>query len=289
MVWLYILIFLLLAFIGFSVFVGYKMVKPDRFIREWTPKDLGFDYEDVEFTTEDGLRLRGWWIDRGSEGTVIPLHGYTRSRWDEVYMKDTVEFLLKKGYNVLTFDFRGHGESEGTYTTVGDRELMDVEAALRWLTERHPERARKTALIGFSMGAMVTIRALAEAGGVCCGVADSPPIYADRTGARGLKYFANLPEWLYYFVKPFTKLFSGGKVVDVMAYSDRVKKPLLLIAGEKDPLVKVDEVREFYERNKRVNGNVELWVTDAPHVRTLKLHPEEWKKKVGDFLDRFMA
>jgi len=289
MVWLYVLILLLLAFIGFSAFVGYRMVKPERFLGEWTPKDLGFDYEDVEFTTEDGLRLRGWWIDRGSEGTVIPLHGYTRSRWDEVYMKDTVEFLLERGYNVLTFDFRGHGESEGTYTTVGDRELMDVEAALRWLTERHPERARKTALIGFSMGAMVTIRALAEVGEVCCGVADSPPIYADRTGARGLKYFANLPEWLYYFVKPFTKLFSGGKVVDVMACADRVKKPLLLIAGEKDPLVKVDEVREFYERNRKVNRDVELWVTDAPHVRTLKFHPEEWKRKVGDFLDRFMA
>ncbi len=70
-------------------------------------------------------------------------------------------------------------------------------------------------------------------------MADSPPIYLDRTGARGgLRYFASLPEGgLYNFVKPFTKLFSGGaKELNMVEYADRVRKPpLLLIAGEKDP------------------------------------------------------
>lgn len=39
-------------------FVAYKMTKPERFVGDWTPKDLGFDYENVEFTTEEGLKLR---------------------------------------------------------------------------------------------------------------------------------------------------------------------------------------------------------------------------------------
>ncbi|WP_204247196.1 alpha/beta hydrolase [Thermococcus celer] len=289
-IWIILVVILLLflAFLGFSAFVAYKMTKPERFVGDWTPKDLGFDYENVEFTTEEGLKLRGWWIEGGSDKTVLPLHGYTRSRWDDVYMKQTTEFLLNEGYNVLAFDFRGHGESEGKYTTVGEKELLDVKAAVKWLMENHPEKARRVALVGFSMGAVVTIRSLAEIEGVCCGVADSPPIYLDRTGARGLRYFASLPEGLYNFVKPFTKLFSGAKELNMVEYADRVRKPLLLIAGEKDPLVKVEEVREFYERNRSVNGNVELWVTDAPHVRTLKLHPEEWKRKVGEFLGRFL-
>ncbi|MBP1912013.1 alpha/beta hydrolase [Thermococcus stetteri] len=285
MIWQIVLL-LILVFIAFAAFVGYKMVRPPRLVEEWTPKDLGFDYEDVTFETEDGLRLSGWWIDSGSDRTVIPLHGYTASRWYSLYMKPTVEFLLKEGYNVLVFDFRAHGKSEGKYTTVGDREIADVRAAVEWLKKSHPEKVNKIGLIGFSMGAMVTIRSLAEIEDVCCGVADSPPMDLDKTGARGLKYFANLPEWLYTFVKPFTKLFSGGREIHPIEYADRVKKPLLLIAGEKDPLVKVEEIREFYERNRKVNPNVELWVTDAPHVRTLKLHPEEWKEKVGEFLKR---
>jgi len=288
MVWLGILIFILLVFLAFSAFVAYKMAKPPRFVGDWTPKDLGFDYEDVEFTTEDGLKLSGWWIDNGSDKTVLPLHGYTRSRWDDVYMKDTVEFLLKRGYNVLAFDFRAHGKSEGKYTTVGDKELLDVKAAITWLKENHPERAQRIGLIGFSMGGIVTIRALSEIEEVCCGVADSPPIRLDRTGARGLRYFAKLPEWLYHFVKPFTKLFSGAGELDMLAYADRIRKPLLLIAGEGDPLVRVEEVKEFYEKNRKINPDVELWVTDAPHVRTLALRPEEWKEKVGAFFDNHL-
>ena len=278
---------LIVAFLVFSAFVAYKMVKPPRFIGDWTPKDLGFDYEDVTIETRDGLRLSGWWIPNG-EKTVIPLHGYTRSRWDEVYMKPTIEFLLKEGYSVLVFDFRAHGKSEGKFTTVGDRELIDVISAIDWLEKNHPEKAERIGLVGFSMGAVVTIRALTEDERITCGVADSPPIHLDKTGARGLKYFAGLPEWIYHFVKPFTVLLSGAKELSLLEYAERVRKPLLLIAGEKDPLVKVDEVREFYERDRKVNPDVELWVTDAPHVRTLKLHPEEWKEKVRNFLHRFL-
>jgi len=281
------LIFLLILFVLFAVFVAYKMAKPPRFIGDWTPKEWGFDYEEVIFETSDGLKLSGWWIPNGGNKTVIPLHGYTRSRWDNVYMKQTTEFLLKEGYNVLTFDFRAHGRSEGKYTTVGRDEVRDVEAAVRWLRENHPEMAERIALIGFSMGAIVTIRSLAELEDVCCGVADSPPMYLDRTGARSLKYFANLPEWLYPLVKPFGRLFSGT-TEDTIELADKVRKPLLLIAGEKDPLIEVGEVREFYERNRRINPDVELWITDAPHVRTLKLHPEEWKARVRDFLRKHL-
>ena len=288
MVWFYILIFFLVMFLAFTAFVGYKMVKPPRLIEDWTPKDLGFDYEDITIKTRDGLRLSGWWIPNEKDSMVIPLHGYTRSRWDDVYMKQTIEFLLKQGYSVLTFDFRAHGKSEGSFTTVGEKELLDVLSAIDWLEENHPEKAKKIALVGFSMGAIVTIRALAEDERVTCGVADSPPICLDKTGARGLKYFANLPEWLYQFVKPFTKLFSGAKELNMLGYAERVRKPLLLVAGENDPLVKVEEVKDFHERNRKVNPNVELWVTDAPHVRTLKLHPEEWKERVGEFLKRHL-
>jgi len=286
MEWLWALFIIVDAFIIFVGFVAYKMVKPPRFIGEWTPKDLGFAYEDVEIETRDGLRLSGWWIPNKKNSTVIPLHGYTRSRWDEVYMKQTTEFLLKEGYSVLVFDFRAHGKSEGKFTTVGDRELIDVLSAVDWLEKNHPKKAKKVGLVGFSMGAVVTIRALAEDERVTCGVADSPPIFMDRTGARGLKYFANLPEWLYSFVKPFTVLFSEARDINVLAYAEKVRKPLLLIAGEKDPLVRVEEVREFYERNGKVNPSAELWVTDAPHVRSLKFHPDGWKNRVGEFLNR---
>ncbi|CAB49187.1 alpha/beta hydrolase [Pyrococcus abyssi] len=282
MIWTWTILLFLTIIFGFFAFVGYKMVTPPRRVGKWTPKDLGFDYEKVEFKSRDGITLRGWWIDQGKDETVIVLHGYTASKWNEVYMKPAIEIVANLGYNVLTFDFRAHGESEGSKTTIGDKEILDLSGAIDWLLSN--TNTKKIALIGFSMGAMVTIRALAEDERVCCGIADSPPIYIDKTGARGLKYFANLPEFLYPIIKPFTKMFSGAKEVNIIDYADKVRKPLLIIAGGNDPLVKVEEVEEFYKRNKTINPRIEVWITDAAHVRTIVKYKEEWKRKVGEFL-----
>lgn len=280
-----IILLALILFFAFVFVVAYKMVTPPREITNWTPKDVGIDYEDVTIPTSDGLKLKGWWIDRGSEKTVIPLHGYTSSRWG-FYITPMIESLAKNGYNVLAFDFRAHGESEGKYTTVGDKELIDLISAIDWLKKEKSSGAKRIGLVGYSMGAMVAIRALAEDERVCCAVADSPPMYLDKTGARSLKYFANLPEWLYYFVKPISKMITGAKEVHPIAYADRIKKPLLLIAGKKDPIVKVEEIREFYERNKKINPDVELWITEAAHVRTIQLMPEEYKEKILQFFEK---
>ncbi len=279
---------LILLFFAFIAFVAYKMVSPPRLVGDWTPADLGQEYEEVWIKTRDGLKLHAWWIDRGSEKTVMPLHGYTASKWEGIYMRPTIEMLLKTGCNLLIFDFRAHGKSEGKHTTVGDRELIDVVSAVDWLKKNKPEKARKIGLIGFSMGAVVTIRALAEIPDVCCGIADSPPIYMDRTGARGLKYFAKLPEWLYIFIKPLTLLISGGRVVNPIEYADRIRKPLLLIAGKKDPLVMVEEVKEFYTKNKEVNPDVVLWVTDGAHVRTINIARDCYESRILEFFGKWL-
>ncbi len=270
--------------IAFSAYVGYRLVTPPRVVGEWTPKDLGYDYEDVWITSRDGLRLHAWWIDRGSDKTVLPLHGYTVSKWEENYMKPVMKILLDAGYNVLAFDFRAHGKSEGKHTTVGDRELIDLMSAIDWLLSNHPGSARKIGLIGYSMGGIVTIRALGEDGRITCGIADSPPIDMDKTAARGLRYFANLPQWLYPIIKPWVTAISEGRVINIMRYADKVRKPLLLIAGSKDPLVTPEEIKEFAKRNEKVNPHIQLWVTEAEHVRTINLAPEEYKQRILEFL-----
>ncbi len=273
---------------AFLSYVGYRLVTPPRHVGEWTPADAGLDYEDVTFAAGDGVTLSGWWVDRGSDRTVIPLHGYTASRW-AFYITPVVEAAARRGYNVLAFDFRAHGRSGGSRTTFGVRELEDLRAALDWLESNHPRAARGVGLVGFSMGGVVAIRALAEGDRVACAVADSPPIDMDRTGARGLRYFAGLPEWIYPLVKPIALLLSGARAVDVMAYAGRVKKPLLVVAGRRDPLVRIEEVREFVERARRVNPDVELWETDAEHVRTIKLEGGTYLSRVLGFLDRHLV
>ncbi|AEC51442.1 hypothetical protein PNA2_0525 [Pyrococcus sp. NA2] len=54
-----------LGILTFLAFVGYNMVTPPKKVGEWTPRDLGLEYKDIEFKSRDGIKLRGWWIDRG--------------------------------------------------------------------------------------------------------------------------------------------------------------------------------------------------------------------------------
>src|SRR5690606_3183417 len=64
--------------------------------------------------------------------------------------------------NVLSFDFRAHGQSSGQLTTFGDLESLDVLAAVRWLRDNKPQQAEKIFGIGASMGAAALITAAAD-------------------------------------------------------------------------------------------------------------------------------
>ncbi|AGB04306.1 alpha/beta hydrolase family protein [Aciduliprofundum sp. MAR08-339] len=279
MIWLIIsiLIFIVFIFLLFSAFVGYKLVTPARFRDSWTPKDFGAVYEDVELRTSDGLKLKGWFI-KGGERCVVLLHGYSVSRWDKVYMRPMMEELWKSGYSVLTFDFRAHGESQGKHTTIGDREFEDVVTAVNYARER----CSHVYVVGYSMGGFLALKA-ATLDQVEKVVADSPYIYTDKTGARGLKYFANLPESLYAFVKPFAILISGAnfKNTNPFLFVKDLRAKVLIVAGKKDPLVRVEEIKEFVEQSGK---NIELWVTDAAHVRSIQLDREGYVRRVLEFL-----
>ena len=137
------LFLIILSFIGF-----FFSIKPPKINSAITPKDLGLDYEDVNFTTEDNLRLSGWFIPSSgnkTKKTIILLHGYPADKGNILPLNS----FLAKDYNLLLFDFRYFGKSEGRYTTIGIKEIEDLKAAITFLKKRGiPE----IGIWGFSMG-----------------------------------------------------------------------------------------------------------------------------------------
>ncbi|NBX47924.1 MAG: alpha/beta fold hydrolase, partial [Chloroflexi bacterium] len=86
---------------------------------------------------------------------VVTLHGFGNNRHE---FEDFVPWLSNAGYGVLLFDFRAHGESDGSFTTVvGDNEVADGAAAIAFLKHRYGPDVR-LALIGISMGGAVALR-----------------------------------------------------------------------------------------------------------------------------------
>lgn len=108
--------------------------------------------------TADGLELaaRFWCRDTIPPAVVVLVHGFTGSKDDPVVV-ELAESLHDDGFDVIAFDARGHGTSEGL-CTLGDLERLDVAAAVRIARDLSP----KVVVVGASMGSIAVLRYAAE-------------------------------------------------------------------------------------------------------------------------------
>ncbi len=117
--------------------------------------DLGAAYEEVQFTTSDGLRLRGWYIPSRNGAAVISFPGRASSQ-------QRAKLLARHGYGVLLFDRRGEGESEGDPNLFGWQGERDIHAAVAFLQGRPDVDPERIGGIGLSVGGEMMIEAAAE-------------------------------------------------------------------------------------------------------------------------------
>lgn len=111
--------------------------------------------ETVAIPVDDGAVLDGRLWDRGTDRVVVYLHEF---REDQNAWWPTATETAAVGISALTFDFRGHGASEGEHDDVGGM-VRDTTAAVVFLRERGFERVM---LVGAGMGAAVALVAAAD-------------------------------------------------------------------------------------------------------------------------------
>ena len=114
---------------------------------------------EVNFTTQDGVELKGRLFGRGDTGVVLShMFPSDQSSWWEF-----AAILAGRGYTALTFNFRGYGE--GAEKSAGSKEIeridRDVEAALEFLTR---EGVSRVYLMGASMGGTASLKVAADKG-----------------------------------------------------------------------------------------------------------------------------
>jgi alpha-beta hydrolase superfamily lysophospholipase len=104
--------------------------------------------------TSDRVRLAGrrWLVGEGRVAAVVLVHGFCASA-DDVAVVSVAEALHADGYDVVSYDARGHGDSTGE-STLGDLEEHDVAAAV----ELARTRSDDVVVVGASMGAIAALR-----------------------------------------------------------------------------------------------------------------------------------
>lgn len=282
---------ILLAVLGIgavSYLAADRLVHPPRDNDPRTPADFGMSHERVAFASEDGTPLVGWWIPRDDAlGTVVFVHGYGASKAQGL---SVASFLHEGGYQVLAFDLRAHGESGGTHTTFGIEEAKDVRAALRYLAARGDVDTTRVALFGWSMGAASVLQAGPDVPEVRAFIADSGFARLGSVVSNSWEMISGLPRFPF---GPVTIALASAMTGRDMGESEPARathelgRPLLIIQGMQDPLVKPEEGEALRDA---AGEGAELWlVPGTDHVNARRFHPTEYEERVLHFLDVHVA
>src|SRR5512133_1944627 len=156
-----------LFFIAVCLVISIPLTKRHRLKEFRSPADLGLDFKVVHFPSTDGITLSGWWIPaEGSPNTIIFLHGFGGTMDPDIKY---VPAFIQAGYNVLMFDFRAHGRSNGSRTSLGALEVNDVIGAIHFAKSCN---SWAIGLMGFSMGGRAALLAAAQHPGIQAVISD---------------------------------------------------------------------------------------------------------------------
>ncbi len=242
---------------------------------------MGMFYSDVSFKTRDGLTLRGWWIPGTRHESIVMIHGLSNSRQEPL---DKAGYLHGAGYNLLVFDLRGHGQSDGEGTTMGFREPEDARAAVAEARALDPG---PIALFGYSLGASIAVEEAAVNPDVSAVVEDSGFSSVGEVFMARFSEVTHLPNmpWAAPLLA-FGQLDVGTSLwsVQPVAKAALLDKPLLAIIGGADTIVPPAEGMAIYHAS--AGPKQLLVVPDAGHVAAYYTANGVYERTVLDFLTR---
>ena len=261
--------------------------------------------EPVEFATDDGLTLAGTYLKArtaGRAGVMVYCHEFLSDRWS---YRPYVDHLRDLGFDVFTFDFRNHGESqvEPGYEPMhwaSDREVRDLRAALAYLRTRPDRDPAGYGLFGVSRGGatallvtpherdvwgVITDGAFPTIGTMMAYILRWAELYLRNPLVRN-----SIPRWLYRSLARSGRRRSergrGCRFPDLeKAVARLAPRPWLAIHGQRDTYISPEVVEECFDRG---NGPREMWlVPDAKHNRCREREPEAYAGHLLDFVDRY--
>ncbi len=273
-----IIILIILGFILLLSLLNFFIsIHPPRYITPITPKDLGLEYKPVSFITEDNILIKGWFIPNNkTDKVIIVTHGYPFDKGN--IMQAT--YFLAENFNLLYFDFRYFGESQGKYTSVGYHEKKDLEAAVSFMKEKN---FNKIGALGFSLGAATIL--MTNSPDIKAIVADSSYADIDKMMKRSYFIFPSFTKMPFvWLTKIYTFLFLRIRTSQISPLKEipKINVPVLLIHGEQDSQIPVENSKILYELSNK--NSTQLWLIPGDHGTSIQ-HPE-YQEKIIQFFEK---
>jgi len=243
-------------------------------------------HDTVFLTTQDSVRLESWYAAADTSngkiprGTVLMFHGHGSSK-SGIIAEATAFHEL--GYHIMVTDFRAHGNSEGSTTSIGMYEARDVKAVYDYVQAK---QEKNIVLYGISMGAATITKAVSEFGLKPSKVILEMPFATLQDAVAGRMRTMGLPQ------EPLSTLltFWGGVELGAWAFNYQPQKdaaaincPVLLQWGVTDPRVTESETHQIF-KNLASRDKVLIKYLQSGHQSLCKNEKSKWYMTVGRFL-----
>ncbi len=283
---LYILGFFALVVASFELMMPYVAIKRPHTHQRFDKTN--FNTEKLNLRTNDSLSLNTFLLrpKQEAKGTIILLHGIGSSHGRFRFF---APMLLDWGLNVVIFDMRAHGKSEGSYCTFGYYEKYDVQRLLDILEQKNIKQP--IGVFGSSLGGAVALQTLAIDKRLEFGVIEST---FDTYENVALEY----GEDIIQFRSPFLTrhiLKKAGEIADFDPFSIKpvescaeIDVPILMSHGSKDNRIPVS----FGLKNfNALKTNEKIWelVDGANHHTVHKKGGAVYFEKMKAFIFRQLA
>ena len=218
--------------------------------------------EPVRFKASDGLTINGYLtVPNGKEKKNLPVvvmpHDFIWGRDSWGYDAE-VQFLANRGYAVFQVNYRGSGGygkafRKAGFKQVGGKIQDDITDGVRWLIANKIANPKKIAIFGGGFGGFSALY----------GVSFHSDMYNCAVVKYGLINFFTYLKDAPPFYKPFQKMsyeMIGDpekdaeqlRAISPVFHTDKIKSPLLIFQGAKDPRANISELNQFVrELNKR--------------------------------------
>ncbi len=247
------------------------------------PGNYNFDYKCFTVEGSNNAKLSCWFVPaENSRGILIASHGIADTK--SSIFPQLIPFI-KAGFSLVVYDLRHHNESTSKHCSLGYWETYDLICVSKYV-KTHLAKNINICYWGFSLGATISILAVAKMKDITAVIAQSPFISLKDVVSHYALNFYHFPPWpivdiaLLFFQK---KTGSIIKEIDLRLYRKELhRKPILLIGSAKDRQVPFKWLKTI---QYCIGSSADLFVGPYGHDDNLK---EAKKRKDIEFAIRFM-
>jgi fermentation-respiration switch protein FrsA (DUF1100 family) len=238
---------------------------------------LGAAVEEVSFTTEDGLRLEGWYVPSKNRSAVIAFPGRKGPQ-------AAARMLIRHGYGVLLFDRRGEGDSQGDPNAIGWNGDRDIKAAIAFLRERPDVDPDRIGGFGLSVGGELMLETAAETDELKAVVSDGAGIRSVREASLASPSAMALAVPVWSGITAATAVFSDdAPPPNLNDLVDRIAPRAVFFIYAERGQGGEELSKDYYESAKAPKS---VWeVPDATHTGGIDARPREYERRMIGFFD----